>query len=85
VAKEYAAARKGQDGVLVLSEFTGASVVLDGAVLTNPYSHRKMDEAIDIALSMPPEEQILRMEKMTSAVESFTVSDWAEEQLGAMS
>ena len=27
-------------------EFTGASVVLDGAVLTNPYSNRRMDEAI---------------------------------------
>lgn len=84
VAKEYAAARKGQGGVLVLSEFTGASVVLDGAVLTNPYSHRKMDDAIDLALSMPPDEQTLRMEKMTLAVESFTVSDWAHEQLGAM-
>lgn len=84
VAKEYAAARKGQGGVLVLSEFTGASVVLDGAVLTNPYSHRKMDDAIDIALSMPPDEQTLRMEKMTLAVESFTVSDWAHEQLGTM-
>lgn len=84
VAKEYAAARKGRGGVLVLSEFTGASVVLDGAVLTNPYSHRRMDEAIDHALSMPEHEQINRMKKMTAAVEAFTVSDWAEEQIGAL-
>ena len=58
VAKEYAAARKDRGGVLVLSEFTGASVVLDGAILTNPYSHRQMDEAIERALEMPQYEQI---------------------------
>ena len=84
VAKEYAAARKGQAGVLVLSEFTGASVILDGAVLTNPYSHKQMDAAIDAAIDMPISEQVERMEKMSSAVEAFTVSDWADEQMGAL-
>ena len=84
VAKEYAAARKDQSGVLVLSEFTGASVVLDGAVLTNPYSHRRMDEAIEQALEMPEAEQKRRMRTMTTAVESFTVQDWAEEQMGCL-
>jgi glucosylglycerol-phosphate synthase len=81
VAKEYAAARRNRGGVLVLSEFTGASVVLDGAVLTNPYSNRRMDEAIEAALVMPEEEQRDRMSRMTEAVENYTVKDWAEEQL----
>jgi len=81
VAKEYAAARRNRGGVLVLSEFTGASVVLDGAVLTNPYSNRRMDEAIEEALVMPEEEQRDRMSRMTDAVEKYTVKDWAEEQL----
>ena len=62
-------------------EFTGASVVLDGAVLTNPYSNRRMDEAIEAALVMPEEEQRDRMSRMTEAVENYTVKDWAEEQL----
>ena len=84
VAKEYAAARKGRDGVLVLSEFTGASVVLDGAVLTNPYSHKQMDNAIDAAIDMPSSEQLERMARMSSAVETFTVSDWAAEQMDAL-
>ena len=84
VAKEYAAARKGQAGVLVLSEFTGASVILDGAILTNPYSHKQMDTAIDSAIDMPASEQMERMEKMSAAVEAFTVSDWADEQMGAL-
>ncbi|MEC8215066.1 MAG: glucosylglycerol-phosphate synthase [Cyanobacteriota bacterium] len=81
VAKEYAAARKHRGGVLVLSEFTGASVVLEGAVLTNPYSNRRMDDAIESALSMSEEEQRERMGRMTDAVERYTVKDWADEQL----
>ena len=59
--------------LLVLSEFTGASVLLNGAVLTNPYSHRRMDEAIEEAIYMNDSEQKERMEMMTSAVESYTV------------
>jgi glucosylglycerol-phosphate synthase len=81
VAKEYAAARKGKGGTLVLSEFTGASVVMKGAVLTNPYSHRRMDEAIEAALAMPAAQQIDRMASMVRAVESLSVTVWAEEQL----
>ena len=84
VAKEYAAARKEKGGVLVLSEFTGASVLLNGAVLTNPYSHRRMDEAIEEAIMMNQQEQIERMETMINAVESYTVKDWAEEQISAV-
>ncbi len=81
VAKEYAAARRNRGGVLVLSEFTGASVVLDGAVLTNPYSNKRMDEAIEKALFMDSDAQRDRMTRMCTAVENYTVKDWAEEQL----
>ena len=70
--------------MLVLSEFTGASVLLNGAVLTNPYSHRRMDEAIEEAIQMPKSEQLLRMKSMTQAVESYTVKDWAEEQMSGL-
>ena len=81
VAKEYAAARKNRGGVLVLSEFTGASVLLEGAILTNPYSHKRMDEAIEEAIEMDRDEQFARMSTMTQAVDSYTVDDWANEQL----
>jgi glucosylglycerol-phosphate synthase len=84
VAKEYAASRKGMGGTLVLSEFTGASVVMKGAVLTNPYSHRRMDEAIETALAMPPDQQRSRMASMVEAVEKLSVENWASEQLQAI-
>jgi glucosylglycerol-phosphate synthase len=84
VAKEYAAARRGKGGALVLSEFTGASVVMKGALLTNPYSHRRMDESIEAALEMSEQEQHRRMESMVQAVDRLSVGNWAEEQLQAI-
>ena len=84
VAKEYVAARKNRGGVLVLSEFAGSSVLLEGAVLTNPYSQRRMDEAIEKAIAMTDQEQHQRMKSMIAAVESYTVKDWAEEQMNSL-
>ena len=37
VAKEFVAARDDEDGVLVLSKFTGAAVELRDALMVNPY------------------------------------------------
>ena len=84
VAKEYVAARGGKTGVLVLSEFTGTSVELEDALLTNPYSHRSMDRAISTALNMPEQEQRRRMNSMAQVVEEFTVQHWAAQQLGTL-
>ena len=84
VAKEYVAARKGRDGVLVLSEFTGASVILNGAVLTNPYSHKRMDQAIQEAIGMDKTEQSKRMKNMNHAVQTLTVETWANDQLNTL-
>ncbi|MEO1095676.1 MAG: glucosylglycerol-phosphate synthase [Cyanobacteria bacterium J06638_28] len=77
VAKEYISAHQGQDGVLILSEFTGSAVELPDAVLTNPYSDQHMDDSIDQALDMPPEEQKERMQKLFQAVQQYDVQEWA--------
>ena len=81
VAKEYVAARKGNTGVLVLSEFTGPSVLINGAILTNHYSQNKMDASFHEAISIPQEEKLEITEMMTSAVELYTVKIWVEEQI----
>jgi glucosylglycerol-phosphate synthase len=86
VAKEYVAAREivgggNLGGALVLSEFTGASVELDGAVLANPYSNFQMDAAIDRALAMPPQEQQERMASMQRSVERYDAAKWARHTL----
>jgi len=81
VAKEYVVAHQGKDGVLVLSEFVGAAVELPEAVLTNPYSITRMDNAIEEALAMSPEEQAQRMGKMYETVTKYDVKYWADRLL----
>ena len=49
VAKEFVAAKHGRGGTLVLSEFAGCAVEFPEAVLTNPFSARAMDAALDQA------------------------------------
>ncbi|WP_295317515.1 glucosylglycerol-phosphate synthase [Roseobacter sp.] len=80
VCKEYVAARTDGDGVLVLSEFAGAAVELNSAVVTNPFSHRSMDQAILQALDMPEEERRSRMAELRRVVKLYSVAAWGEEQ-----
>ncbi|MEO0762503.1 MAG: trehalose-6-phosphate synthase, partial [Pseudomonadota bacterium] len=81
VCKEFVAARTDGDGVLVLSEFAGAAVELSSAVLTNPFSNRNMDAAIDQALGMAEEERRDRMAALQARVQAHSIRTWADEQM----
>ncbi|MEO1686917.1 MAG: glucosylglycerol-phosphate synthase [Pseudomonadota bacterium] len=80
VAKEYCAARTDGEGVLVLSEFAGVAVELSEAVLTNPFSHRSMDSAIDQGIDMETEERRDRMAALRRKVAAYDIRAWADEQ-----
>jgi len=84
VAKEFCAARVDGDGVLVLSEFAGAAVQLDSAILTNPFSNKSMDHAVLQALSMGEDERRHRMSTLRELVGSQDVRFWAEDQMKAL-
>ncbi len=77
VAKEFIASKNGEPGSLILSEFTGAAVELAEAIHANPYSGKDMDEAIDKAIDMSPEEASERMKIMYNKVEKWDVNFWA--------
>lgn len=81
VAKEFIAAHVNESGVLVLSEFAGAAVELQDAVLVNPYSISQMDAAIDLALDMPREEQRARMQRMDALVSRYDINHWTHHVL----
>lgn len=81
VAKEFIAARDDEQGVLILSQFTGASRELPEALVVNPYNADQCAEAISIALRMPAVEQRERMKSMRSLVEEFNVYRWAGRML----
>ena len=77
VAKEFVAARDDDDGVLVLSRFTGASRDLRDALVVNPYDVEGMAEAIRIAFEMDASERRRRMARMRSQVHERNIYRWA--------
>ncbi len=77
VAKEFVAARDDEQGVLVLSKFTGAAKELTDAVLVNPFDVDELAEGLLTALSMLPEEQERRMRRMRARVEDYNIYRWA--------
>ena len=77
VAKEFVAARDDNDGVLILSQFTGASRELEDAIVVNPYDTQQVGEAIYQALTMSAEDRTRRMRRMRRVVKEQNVYRWA--------
>jgi len=77
VAKEFVASRFDEDGVLLLSPFTGAARELTEALLVNPYATDHFAEAIKTAVEMPEEERRRRMRKMRDVVRENNIYKWA--------
>jgi len=81
VAKEFCAAREDEQGVLVLSQFTGAARELTEALIVNPYDLEEASSALAAALSMSPEEQRDRMRSMRRLLAEFNIYRWAGKML----
>jgi len=77
VAKEFIAARDDEQGVLILSQFAGASRELPEALIVNPYDADQCASALHAALTMSTEEQRDRMRLMRNIVREFNVYRWA--------
>jgi trehalose 6-phosphate synthase len=81
VAKEYVASRDDEQGVLMLSQFTGAARELSESLIVNPYDIDECAAAMHVALTMSPEEQRTRMRSMRNLVQEFNVFRWAGRML----
>lgn len=81
VAKEYVASRDDDQGVLILSQFTGASRELLEALIVNPYNIDQCAAAIQMALEMPKSEQRNRLRSMRGFIQEYNVYRWAGRML----
>ena len=81
VAKEFAAARDDEDGVLILSTFAGASRELLEALLVNPFDVSETAAAIETAIQMPRDQRRERMQLMRRTVKENNVYRWAGRML----
>jgi len=82
VAKEYVTARDDGDGVLVLSQFTGAARELRDALIVNPYDTEQLADTLRHALEMGVVERRARMERMRRIVTEHNVYRWAATLIG---
>jgi alpha,alpha-trehalose-phosphate synthase [UDP-forming] len=85
VAKEFVAARNDEDGVLVLSRFTGASRELRDALVVNPYDTDEMAQGIHTALEMDGKERRARMRRMRQTVKDLNIYRWAANLIAELS
>ncbi len=84
VAKEYCAARFDGDGVLILSEFAGASDELKRALRINPHDIDGLKNAMLQAIAMSTEERRSRMRALRKRVLEYDVQRWSSEFLAVL-
>ncbi|MBI4688552.1 MAG: trehalose-6-phosphate synthase [Nitrospirae bacterium] len=77
VAKEFIVSRDNEDGILILSQFTGASRELRDAVIINPYDIEAAADAIHLSLTMETSESSERMKRMRAVVKEHNIYRWA--------
>jgi trehalose-6-phosphate synthase len=82
VAKEFVAARDDEQGVLILSRFTGAARELRDAVIVNPYDIERTADAIRYALEMEPEARTARIQRLRKVVREQNIYRWAGNLIG---
>ena len=70
VAKEYVASRYDEKGVLILSQYTGASRELKDALIVNPYNGEQTADA--------------RMRNMRETIKNYNIYRWSAELLKTM-
>lgn len=85
VAKEFVASRDDEQGVLILSRFTGASRELRDSLLINPYDTEQLADAIRSGLEMDPAEKSARMRRMRQVVREFNIYHWAADLITELS
>jgi trehalose 6-phosphate synthase len=84
VAKEFVASRADDDGVLILSQFTGSARELTDALLVNPFAVHELADAMHQALTMPADDRARRMRKMRDHVQRHNVYRWGGKVLSEL-
>lgn len=76
VAKEYVASQIDENGVLILSEFAGASEELEGSILVNPYDLDQFSKMIKKALIMNEKEKKKRIRLLKKHISEYNIYNW---------
>ena len=84
VCKEYIASRTDYEGMVVISETTGAASELGEAVIVNANDYDAIACGLKAALDMPKEEKITRNQIMSRRIQRYDIDFWASEFFNAL-
>jgi len=84
MAKEYLATKEGSSGMLVLSEFAGASKELGEAILINPNDIKEFSAAIYEGLTLSDEEKTTRLTTMQKRLQRYDLNRWTNDFLDVL-
>ena len=79
IAKEFIASKEDGKGVLILSEMAGAAKELGEALIVNPNNKDEIVEAMSLALTISPEEQVERNKAMQTRLARYSVAGWVDD------
>jgi len=87
VCKEYVIVQQAREenGILVLSEFTGAAEELPQAILCNPFDVEGLSYRIESALRLPADVRRGAIAEMAGYISTHDVHRWVAEQLADIS
>jgi trehalose 6-phosphate synthase len=78
VSYEYIATQRKRNGVMILSEFTGAAQSLIGSVVVNPWNTEELANALHDAVTMGDEQRKFNYEKSAAHVAKYTSAWWGQ-------
>lgn len=78
VAKEYCAAKLNNEGILVLSEFTGAAHELEQALLVNPFDLEEVADKIYYGLQLPKSIRQTKMSQLRETIAGHDIHHWVK-------
>jgi len=85
MAKMYVALQdRANPGVLILSQFAGASEHMDGAIVVNPYDPDAIADAIHTALRLPLKERQNRHARLMKGIRRLDCHWWADSLLASL-
>ncbi|PVV05024.1 hypothetical protein BB560_000459 [Smittium megazygosporum] len=84
VSYEYIACQNENNGVLVLSEFTGAASSLNGSLIVNPWDIDQVSESLHNALSMDTKSKARNYRMLSKYVNKHTAAYWGVSYVKAL-
>ena len=81
---EYIASQQEKQGVLILSEFTGAAESLSGSLVFNPWNAAALADTIYLAVEMEREKRAANFTKLQRYVLKYTSAFWGQTFVGEL-